>query len=328
LPHVTPPWRLLEIAAAPVYVLLIVKSRKAIVFVVATILMFSAAAGILILRRNASLRTLYELDTRLWYLKLKLHGEVPQVTWAEALRRVGPEWPHRERFDVVREIGSGTAPCPVLWQTPLGKFWGTEKDGRELDLLTLEQAVGDIYEQGAVSVRDSDVVLDVGAHLGTFSRIALQRGARLVVAIEPDPVNATCFRRTFEEEIANGRVRLVQAAAWHSSGSLQFEIGNASQTGHVTGAESRSTVTVRAVTLDDMVDELKLDRVDFIKMDIEGAERHALAGARELLAARKPRLAICIYHAPDDPVAVPRVIQEANAGYQTFTRHGFQAYFY
>ena len=311
------------------YVLLDVKSRKSAVFVIAIVLVVSAGAGVLVLRHNASLHTLYELDTRLWFLKLKLQGEVPQVTWAETLRRVGPEWPHRERFDVAQAIGSGTTPCPVLWQTPLGKFWGTEKDGRELDLLTLEQAVGDIYEQGAVSVRDSDVVLDVGAHLGTFSRIALQRGARLVVAVEPDPVNAACFQRTFEEEIVKGRVRLVQAAAWHSPGSLQFEIGNASQTGHVAGAGSRGgTVTVRAVTLDDMIDELKLDRVDFIKMDIEGAERHALTGARRLLAARKPRLAICIYHAPDDPIVVPRVIREANATYRTFTRRGFQAYFY
>ena len=310
------------------YVLVNVRSRKSVVFIIAIVLVLFAGAGVLVLRQNASLRTLYELDTRLWFLKLKLQGEVPQVSWAETLRRVGPEWPHRERFDVARAIGSGTAPCPVLWQTPLGTFWGTEKDGRELDLLTLEQAVGDIYEQGSVAVRDSDVVIDVGAHLGTFSRIALQRGARLVVAVEPDPVNAACFQRTFEEEIANGRVRLVQAAAWHSTGSLQFELGNASQTGHVAGAESRGTVTVRAVTLDLMIDEMKLDRVDFIKMDIEGAERHALAGARRLLAARKPRLAICIYHAPDDPVVVPRVVREANGTYETFTRRGFQAYFY
>ena len=65
-------------------------------------------------------------------------------------------------------------------------------------------------------------------------------------------------------------------------------------------------MTVRAVTLDDdMIGELKLDRVDFIKMDIEGAERHALTGARRLLAAHKPRLAICIYHEADDPEVVP-----------------------
>ena len=287
-----------------------------------------AGAVVPVVRHTASLRTIYELDTRLWFLELKMRGDVPQVGWTEALRRVGPGWPQRARFDVAQAVGSGAAPCPVLWKTPLGRFWGTERDGRELDLLTLEQAVGDIYEQRAVSVHDSDVVIDVGAHLGTFTRIALHRGARVVVAVEPDPVNAVCFSRTFASEIADGRVRLVEAAAWHSSGSLNFEIGNASQTGRVAGSGSGRAVVVRAVKLDDMADELKLGRVDFIKMDIEGAERHALAGARRLLAAHKPRLAICIYHAPDDPEVVPRVVREANGTYQTFSRDGFQVYFH
>ena len=42
----------------------------------------------------------------------------------------------------------------------------------------------------------------------------------------------------------------------------------------------------------------------------------------------KPRLAICIYHASDDPEIVPRVVFAANGTYQTFRRDGFQAYFY
>lgn len=293
-----------------------------------TAVVLAGLAVVPVVRETASLRTIYEMDTRIWFLQLKIRGDVPQVGWPEALRRVGPEWAHRERFDVAQVAGSGAAPCPVLWQTPLGRFWGAEKDGRELDLLTLEQAVGDIYEQGAVSVRDSDVVIDVGAHLGTFTRIALRHGARLVVAVEPDPVNAVCFARTFASEIEAGRVRLVQAAAWHSPGSLTFEVGGASQTGHVAESQSAKGVTVRAVTLDGMTEELKLGRVDFIKMDIEGAERHALAGARRMLAVDKPRLAICIYHAPDDPDVVPRVVRNANASYETFTRQGFQAYFH
>ena len=149
-----------------------------------------------------------------------------------------------------------------------------------------------------------------------------------MIGVEPDPVNAACFERTFAAEIAAGRVRLVQAAAWNSPGSLQFEVGTASQTGHVAGASSARAVTVRAVTLDDVAAELKLPRVDFIKMDIEGAERHALAGARSVLAVHKPRLAICIYHAPDDPQVVPQVVRDANSGYQMFTRQRFQAYFH
>jgi FkbM family methyltransferase len=298
------------------------------IFIIGIVMLLAAAAVVPVVRQTASLRTIYEMDTRIWFLQLKSRGEVPHVTWAEALRRVGPEWPRRDRFDVAQVAGSGAAPCSVLWQTPLGRFWGTEKDGRELDLLTLEQAVGTIYEQGPVAVHDSDVVIDVGAHLGTFTRIALRNGARLVVAVEPDPVNAVCFGRTFAPEIEAGRVRLVQAAAWHSPGSLTFEVGTASQTGHVANAEATGGVAVRAVTLDGMADELKLGRVGFIKMDIEGAERHALAGAQHILATDKPRLAICIYHAPDDPEVVPRVIRQANGAYETFTRQGFQAYFH
>jgi FkbM family methyltransferase len=306
-----------------------VKSRRALILTtVIVVLLVGGAAVVPAVRHTASLRTIYELDTRLWFLRLKFRGDVPQVGWIEALRRVGPGWPQRERFDVARAIGAGAAPCPVLWETPLGRFWGTERDGRELDLLTLEQAVGGIYEQRAVSIRNGDLVIDVGAHLGTFSRIALQHGARQVIAIEPDPVNAVCFDRTFASEIADGRVRLVQAAAWHASGPLKFELGDASQTGRVAGSPSVRAVNVRAVTLDEVVDELQLGRVDFIKMDIEGAERHALAGARRLLAAYKPRLAICIYHAPDDPEVVPRVVREANGSYHSFGRHGFQAYFH
>ncbi len=287
-----------------------------------------AGAAVAAVRQNTSLRTRYELDTRLWFLELKLRGDVPQVGWTEALRRVGPGWTARNRFDVVWAVDGGDGPCPVLWETPLGRFWGSEKDGRELDLLMLEQAGGDIYEQRAVTVQDGDTVIDVGAHLGTFTRIALQHGARQVIAVEPDPVNAACLARSFASEIANGRVQLVTAAAWHSEGSLTFEVGSASQTGHVAASPNGRGISVRAVTLDTMVEELKLDRVDFIKMDIEGAERHALAGARRLLAAHKPRLAICIYHAPDDPDVVPRVVRDANNTYQTFNRNGFQAYFH
>ncbi len=299
--------------------------RILIIFIV---FLVAAASVVPVVRRTASMRTIYEMDTRLWFLQLKSRGDVPHVSWGEALRRVGPQWAHRDRFDVAYVAGSGPAPCAVQWQTPLGRFWGTDKDGRELDLLTLEQAAGDIYEQGPVSVYDSDVVIDVGAHLGMFTRIALRHGARLVVAVEPDPVNAVCFGRTFAPEIEAGRVRLVQAAAWHSPGSLTFEVGSSTQTGHVADAQGGRGVTVRAVTLDGVADDLKVGRVDFIKMDIEGAERHALAGARRILATDKPRLAICIYHAPDDPDVVPRVILATNPSYESFTRQGFQAYFH
>lgn len=287
------------------------------------IVLAAGGLSLFLFRETAPHRATYELDTRLWFLELKLRGHLPHLPWRDVLRRTA--WTPSHRYDVARAVDRGDAPCPVLWDTPLGRFWGTEQDGRELDLLSIEQAGGDIYQRRRVRVRKGDVVFDVGAHLGTFTRVALRRGARHVVAFEPNPVNAACFRRTFAPEITTGRVRLVEAAVWHSPGVLAFEFGGSSQMGTVSTSGRRQ---VQAVTLDQIVDELRLERVDFIKMDIEGAERHALAGARRLLAADRPRLAVCIYHGPDDPDVIPQSIRAANATYRSFTRGSFQAYFH
>ena len=69
-------------------------------------------------------------------------------------------------------------------------------------------------------------------------------------------------------------------------------------------------------TIDNLVRELKLERVDFIKMDIEGAEPKALAGARETLSRFRPRMALSTYHAPDHPLTVPAAARAAVPDYQ------------
>ena len=80
--------------------------------------------------------------------------------------------------------------------------------------------------------------------------------------------------------------------------------------------DSQKIEGVLVLPLDEIVDELKLERVDFIKMDIEGSEREALQGARKTLARFKPRMAICTYHMRDDVIAIPTVTKEAYPGYQ------------
>jgi hypothetical protein len=59
-----------------------------------------------------------------------------------------------------------------------------------------------------------------------------------------------------------------------------------------------------------------LERVDFIKADIEGAEREMLKGAAHVLKTFAPKLAICTYHLPDDPEVLEQIIKEANPNYK------------
>lgn len=278
--------------------------------------------------RSASLPEQHAWETRFSLVNLKLQGHIPHVGWSDILPRLGSRWLTDGPPPLARIVERGAEPCPAVWDTGLGRFWGTERDGRDLDWIVMEQVGWHIYDRGAAKVRAGDIVFDVGAHLGTFTRFALDRGAERVVMFEPQAVNAECLRRTFREEIAAGRVVLVQAAAWHSPGSLTFADSGPGTMGRIEDDEAAATTTVAATTFDAVVAELGLPRVDHIKMDIEGAERHALAGGRQVLGRSRPRMVICIYHEPDDTEAIPAVILAANPAYQMFTRGGFQAYFH
>ena len=65
-------------------------------------------------------------------------------------------------------------------------------------------------------------MLDCGANVGTFTRKALQAGAKLVVAIELEPRNYSCLRRNFEREIRDGRVIVVTKGVWDKDDTLRF----------------------------------------------------------------------------------------------------------
>jgi hypothetical protein len=63
------------------------------------------------------------------------------------------------------------------------------------------------------------------------------------------------------------------------------------------------------------VKQKNLKKINFIKADIEGAERDMLRGAKETLRTMHPKLAICEYHLPDDPEVLEAIIKEANPNY-------------
>ena len=76
-----------------------------------------------------------------------------------------------------------------------------------------------------------------------------------------------------------------------------------------------SKVGVPLTKIDTLVRQLGLPRVDFIKLDIEGAEREALKGGLETLRQFRPRLMLEMYHRPDDRQVLPAVVRQAHADY-------------
>ena len=80
-----------------------------------------------------------------------------------------------------------------------------------------------------------------------------------------------------------------------------------------TGGEQ---LEVAVATIDALVAELNLSRVDFIKLDIEGAEREALKGAAVTLKKHHPRIMIDTYHRANDLVVLPQLIAQAQLDYE------------
>jgi len=79
--------------------------------------------------------------------------------------------------------------------------------------------------------------------------------------------------------------------------------------------------SAETVTIDDFVTRAELERVDFVKLDIEDAEAAALTGAKTTIERWKPKLAVAIYHSDEQFVAVPELVAELEPSYRLFLDH-------
>jgi len=202
-----------------------------------------------------------------------------------------------------------------FWSTPQGNFWMPIDRGPNVYGVLAEMDMN-VYGSGSTGVRKGDIVLDCGADIGTFTRLALDRGASLVVAIEPNPARIACLTRNFQKEIIEGKVITVQRGVWNKEEILNLFHGV------VSGSPEGESISL--TTIDKLVVELKLDRVDFIKMDIEGSEKNALAGAKSTLSQLKPRLAISSEHFADDVRTIPELVRSIAPTYAV--EHGSCAF--
>ena len=134
-------------------------------------------------------------------------------------------------------------------------------------------------------------VLDVGAHAGEFSLLALNDG-RTVYAVEPDPDALACLRRNLA---GKDSLTVIDALVWNAEEELTFNLSASLADSSIFGADNpemaTGTVRRRATTLDRIAEEHGIDELAFLKCDAEGAEPEALEGGRELLR-RTARIAI------------------------------------
>lgn len=189
----------------------------------------------------------------------------------------------------------------AIWHTPLGELATMGTEIVEHIAFLLAEFLRDVYLSGPVRVMPGATVLDVGANIGVFAKKAVSAGARRVICVEPTPGNVCALRWNLAAEI--DRVSIVPLGAWDVVDTMRFVVdpkrpGRSSFVEEPADVESYE-IPIEVAPLDQIVENLKLSRVDFIKMDIEGAELKALQGARETIMRHKPYLAIAVEHTAD-----------------------------
>jgi FkbM family methyltransferase len=202
------------------------------------------------------------------------------------------------------------------------KLYFTEK-GIAVNFI-IEQYAYKINATKIVAVEKGDTVLDIGACWGdTALYFATNCGVNgHVYSFEFIPDNLKLFHiNTALNPKVLSRITLVESPVSNRIGeTIYFKDHGPSSKVSFTSFDDQ-TGTSTTISIDDFVRSNGVTKIDFIKMDIEGAEPKALEGAIETLKKFKPKLAIAIYHNMDDFATIPNWILSLDLGYKIYIGH-------
>jgi FkbM family methyltransferase len=210
-----------------------------------------------------------------------------------------------------------------LYRVPVAGGPSIALHGHSVDVVGVFELEQYSYVRGQTSVRveREDVVLDVGACWGDttlyFAQLVGPRGK--VYAFEFDPENLKVLRINLElnPRLAD-RVEIVEEALWNRTGETLAFVPAGRMTALVAQEGPVARPRVSTGTVDEFVERAGIDRLAFVKMDVEGAEPAVLQGARGTLERFRPKLAIAAYHADEDLVRIPAQLEALGSDYRLY----------
>ncbi len=172
------------------------------------------------------------------------------------------------------------------------------------------------YEYKECKAQQGDVVIDAGAFTGNtvkyFEQCVGSQGK--IYAFEPmEKIFATLHTNMGHLP----HVHLVQAAVSKKDGHVHI----AEQNFPGASIDIAGDICVTTRSIDSFIKEQGIERLDFLKMDIEGAEMDALTGAQRTIQRFTPKMAICVYHKSQDIFQIYKHILSINPHYTFYLKH-------
>jgi FkbM family methyltransferase len=181
------------------------------------------------------------------------------------------------------------------------------------------------FQRGDINIQPEpgDFVVDGGACFGdTAVLFACSVGnTGRVFSFEPLPVHLEVVKYNVHQNGLTDRVRIIPAGVGETTnniGTIDQRLSGTSNPGFsMRGLEA----LVPILSIDDMVKNEGAKSIDFIKMDVEGFELSALKGAAETIGKYKPKLAISLYHKPEDFLEIPMYLKSKYPFYRFYLDH-------
>jgi len=174
-----------------------------------------------------------------------------------------------------------------------------------------------------VEAANGGCVVDAGGCWGDtalyFAERVGDQGAVLCFEFVPQNLSIL-YKNIARNPLLAPRIKVIEHPAWFQSGiSLNFV--NLGPSTALTEKRHEGGISIKTMSIDDVIKDNNLHGVDFIKMDVEGAELESLQGAINTISCYRPKLAIAVYHRPDDIVRIPRFIDSLDLSYKFYLDH-------
>lgn len=227
---------------------------------------------------------------------------------------------------IYRALTRGLSRKVVLKQTSLYGcevlVWANEDIGKKV-LLTKAFERDEIHYLKQ-QIRQGDICLDVGGNTGIYAMLFAQQTGETGAVYVFEPIRRNTLAILLAAEINEfGGVRVFEGVAGSENGQVKIVIPESDGAyAHIKKhANEMEGMLVRSVTLDTFIENSQLNRIDILKIDVEGAEFEVLQGARGLLACveRSPRIVmieLCTQFLADFDTSIDAVISYmGNFGY-------------
>ena len=197
--------------------------------------------------------------------------------------------------------------------------------GGILTLFLIKQYEYSIDQNVKIGAKQGDVVIDGGACWGDsalyFGEKVGNDGMVYTFEFIPDNLKILQKNLSLNPDIAK-RIIVVERPLWEASGVEMYYKDNGPGSTVSLEPITNGTGSVSTVSIDDIVRDKNLNKVDFIKMDVEGSEQTTIKGAINTFERFRPQLAISVYHNfCDDFAHIANMLDDLNLGYKFYLGH-------